>query len=371
MSEDLKPQEAPVEEKKIELTDDQKKLVLDRWNDKSKPAPALKELIELVFGAGFDGRSFQGKAVKEYLASRSLRARPANEYQKKEFELTEDQKEFIRNNSNSMKPLEMARTLFSNQELQALDIRARAVVSFYNTIDPSVRLAPPEETREITDYKQPKNHTMAIARINKYVYDKIDPAKITQKEKSCFDALIKYMHVHRFIYMMNSFDDVRDRELFESSFVRFTNDKPDLTEEEIDLYLNLCSDIVAHSRMQRSLNQLEEAKEDSMAESGKISMTIVEAIGKSMGEMDSNLKRQKNTLENLQGKRSDRLGKKLKDNASLLNLIELWKSEETRKRIILLAEARQKDMEKEVDRLSDMDALKFELFGMSKEEVLN
>jgi hypothetical protein len=75
------------EKKEIVLTDDQKKLILDRWNDKEKAAPGLKELIALAFGEGFDGRSFQGKAVKEYLASRSLRARPANEYLKKELEL--------------------------------------------------------------------------------------------------------------------------------------------------------------------------------------------------------------------------------------------------------------------------------------------
>ena len=48
-----------------------------------------------------DGRSQEGRAVKAFLASRELKARGAHQYKPKDkVELTEEHREFIRNNNS-------------------------------------------------------------------------------------------------------------------------------------------------------------------------------------------------------------------------------------------------------------------------------
>ena len=70
-------------------------------------------------------------------------------------------------------------------------------------------------------------------------------------------------------------------------------------------------------------------------------------------------------------KRSDRLKNQLKENASILNLVELWKDEESRVKMIKLAELRKKAVKDEVEKLSNMDEIKARIMGISEDEVLN
>ena len=59
------------------------------------------------------------------------------------------------------------------------------------------------------------------------------------------------------------------------------------------------------------------------------------------------------------------------ENASILNLVEMWKDEESRHKMIKLAEIRKKALEEEVERLSTMDEIKCRIMGLTEEEVLN
>ena len=64
----------------LELTDDQKKKILEEWNSRKVNPPSLAELTKLIFGEGLDGRSQQGKAIKVYLASRQITPKKSHEY---------------------------------------------------------------------------------------------------------------------------------------------------------------------------------------------------------------------------------------------------------------------------------------------------
>ena len=79
------------------LTEEQKQKILDEWNSRPDSPPALLELIKLAFpDEEIDGRSKKGRAVKGFLASRKIKARGSHEYQPKETDLTEEQKEYIK-----------------------------------------------------------------------------------------------------------------------------------------------------------------------------------------------------------------------------------------------------------------------------------
>ena len=100
-------------------------------------------------------------------------------------------------------------------------------------------------------------------------------------------------------------------------------------------------------------------------------MSLVDAIGNSQTEYNQCIGRQTKLLSDLKEKRSDKLKKQIQDNASILNLVGAWKEEESRNKIIKLAELRKKTVEQEVDNLSEMSELKSKILGISENEVLN
>ena len=83
----------------IELTEEQKRLVLDEWNNRPDNPPGIKELTEKAFPDVpeelKDGRSKYGRAVKIFLATRKIKAHGAHEHQGRIINLTEENKEFI------------------------------------------------------------------------------------------------------------------------------------------------------------------------------------------------------------------------------------------------------------------------------------
>ena len=48
----------------------------------------------------------------------------------------------------------------------------------------------------------------------------------------------------------------------------------------------------------------------------------------------------------------------------------MWKEEESRQKLIKMAEMRKQVIEKEIDRLSSMEEVKCKILGISKDEIL-
>jgi hypothetical protein len=114
---------------------------------------------------------------------------------------------------------------------------------------------------------------------------------------------------------------------------------------------------------------LDEAAQDT--EGRRISMSLVEAIGKAQNDYHQSVNRQQKLLESLKEKRSDRLKNQIKENASIINLVQLWKEEESREKLIKLAELRKQVVSDEVERLSSMDEVKARILGLSEDEALS
>ena len=337
---------------------------------------SLIHLIQNVTGfTGKDGRSKEGRAVKAFLSEIDLTAIPASEYQKVEKpELSEEHKEFIRNNRGTMKYVEMSRILFKNDSLTSLSAEVRMVTEYCKSLEGDGFEEVLEERAPAFEYKPPKHPDRVLSKINKYILDSgIDKEKITPKQKKSIDKLMGYLHTFRFVHQISNYNHETDRELFESSFVRYTHDKPDLTQEEVDQYIVLSGEVVIASNIQRRVgrltNLLDETAMDN--EGRRISMSLVEAISTAQNEYNSCVNRQHKLLESLKEKRSARLSKQIHDNASILNLVETWKDEEGRKELIRIAELRKKVIKDEIVKLSTMDDVKARIIGISEEEALN
>ena len=358
----------------ILLTEEQIAEVDNLYDNKN--ITAIKELVAQVFPdideKYRDGRSIYGRAIKKHLASKGKKTIATSDYIKKEYELNQEERDFLYNNCSTMKISDMANTLYGEQ-VNPLDRRYRACSEFARAIDDKVVLS--EVVKEVSpsDYLPPKNETKAIARINKYVHEGIDKNNLKASDKKNISRLIAYMHTYRFLHQISNYTSQGNRELFESSFVRYTNDKPDLTQEEVDQYIVLSAEVVIASNIQIRVERLQELLDQAAEETEgkKMAMSLVESINTAQTEYNQCVNRQTKLLNELKEKRSQRISKQIKENASILNLVDMWRDEESRHKMIKLAEIRKKALEEEVGRLSSMDEIKCRIMGLTEEEVLN
>ena len=358
------------------LSEQQRQNIIKEWNSRPDNPPSLLELIKIAFPSqNVDGRSKEGKMVKAFLATNQIEARAAHQYKAvKKITLSNEDKEFIENNYKLMTFVEISRVIFADNKISNLNKEAKAVEAYVKTLDSSYSI---EETLNITHerYKPPKTFDKTILKINQYIAISINKAKITAREKKNVESFMGYINTYRFIHQISNYESVTDRELFESSFVRYTNDKNDLTQEEIDQYIVLSTEVVIASNIQRRVEHLQHLLDDAASEASqggtRIAMSLVEAISTSQNEYHQCVNRQQKLLESLKEKRSDRLKSQLKENASILNLVELWKNEASRKKMIHLANMRKETLKEEVENLSTLDEMKARVLGLSEDEVLN
>ena len=141
----------------MNLSEEHQQKILDAWNSSQDEPPSLMELTELCFGEGVDGRSKEGRAVKNFLASRQLRARASDEYQAKGLlELTKDQEEFIDNNLSSMKAVEIAKVMYKNEQLTNLSQETRTVAEYIKNNSEGMQPYETPENVPTDEYKPPK-----------------------------------------------------------------------------------------------------------------------------------------------------------------------------------------------------------------------
>ena len=360
-----------------ELTNEQGELVLEEWNRDSENPPSLYDLTKMVFPKleKVDGRCKEGRMVKEFLAKHGFKARPSNEYKPKDkIELTEEHKSFCLNNGSMMSYVEIARIVFDNPELNNLSQESRAVKEYIDSLGDQI--VPFEDTlpQRLNEYEPPRTFSKTLAKIKKYAPASLpeDTDKITAKGRKEIDSLSNYLATYRFVHQINTYSNEMARDLFESSFVRYTHDKGDLTQEEVDQYIVLSTEVVIASNIQRRVEHLNRLLDDSAddTEGRRISMSLVEAINTSQNEYNQSVNRQQKLLGDLKEKRSDKLKKQLNNNASILNLVEMWKSEESRHKMIGLAQLRQESMKDEIQKLGSMDEIKCRILGVDENEVV-
>lgn len=355
------------------LDDAEKAKILEGWNSNILN---LKKLTEYTWpGLGLDGKSFQGKAMKVFLAERNYAPKSSAEYQKKSedplFQLKEHEKEFIKNHASELKPMEIAKKLWG--ELPLGDLRVKLCLEFYKELPPELLNAKFVMTTK--DYTPPKTQTQLVARLRDYRIVEMDESKFNNRDKECIRQAIKYCHTFRFISEMNSITKIEERQFCEAQFLKFVHNKSDLSEEDCEMYISLCLSTLDTRRMRQELVTLIEIRDDQLSTTdanGKpqINMALGEQITEIRKEVGAREARQEATIKKLTGEREQRLKAGGGTNFNIANLVEIFKEKDKRDKIIKLAEQRKKKLGEEVEKLSSMDALKFEAFGLNKGEAM-
>ena len=245
-----------------DLTEDQSNRVRELL--KYNPESSISEINTYAYDdPSIDSRSKEGRAVKKFLLDNKIEYKNRSVFTRDRIELTKEQLEFIENNYKNQHYLDMAKILFKNNDLTHLNLEAREVNKYVETIqkkDPThleVNTYVPKERNNnlLGEYFPPRRSDQTLYRINRYLnigweLDKLKAVQIKQ-----VDTLQRYLNTFSFCYQINTYRRDDDRKLFEDAFIRYTYDKEDLTQEELDQFIVLCTEVVTASTI---LQQVED-----------------------------------------------------------------------------------------------------------------
>ena len=157
--------------------------------------------------------------------------------------------------------------------------------------------------------------------------------------------------------------------LFEAEFVRATWDKPDLTSDEINLYINVCVDYINLKNISSHIEKLNTMFNE-VQDQQDMTVRLAEVLKSKTDEYDKCEKRMESLIKKLNGDRSERLKNRQKENASILSLVRSFQIEEERQQMVKLAEMQKRLVEDEADRLDNMESWKAKILGISKEDII-
>ena len=349
----------------IRLSPDQEDFILNNY----KIIKDLNILTQKCFDDdSIDGRSIQGKIVRAFLVKNKLSYKTTKHIKVDSIEFTEAQKHFIiQSAEQGMSSFAIAELLFTDREVKKLGAEQRAVLEHIRSVNED--FVPSQESGLLTNYSPPKTYPRLIKKVFDSTGFQLDEIKMSRGQRNCLDKMAINLSNSRFVKIMNNYTSKEDRNLFEEEFTRLTWDKPDLTADEINLYMNVCKEIINLEVISKHLNKLNDLF-DSAEEQNDMSVKLAEIIKAKSGEYHQCEGRIETLTKKLQGDRSERMKNKQRENASVLSLVQMFQDEEERKNMIRIAEMQKQLVKQEAERLEGMSAFKARVLGISQEDVI-
>lgn len=348
------------------LTEEQKRIIISNGSETTE----LTELTKLAFPdkENIDGRSKEGRAVREFMVSQGINYETKHVYPKDNVDLSKQQQEFISNSSgDGMNALQIAAVLFPEVRITRNSKEYESVLNFIEDQD-SLILHPSEDAVN-KKYSSPKAVSKIIKKINDFCQKNIEEVKLSIGERKAIESLGGFLSSPRFIQVIGNYDSMEDRDLFEAEFVRATWDKPDLSNDEINLYINVCMDYIHLKNIQGAINKLNRMFDDA-EDQQDLTVRLAELLKTKSEEYNQCEKRMESLIQKLQGDRSKRVSSQQRQNASILALVQLFQEEEERKIMIKMAEMQKKLVRRAADDIESMPDWKARVLGVSKEDVL-
>lgn len=354
-----------MDQNKLVLTSEQEEFILKNF----KSVKDLNILTQQTFADdSLDGRTIQGKLVRTFLIKNGLEYKTKKHKKSDSVELSESQKHFIiQSAQQGMSSFAIAELIFPDREIKNLGVEQRAVLEHIRTVNED--FVPSQESGLLTNYSPPKTYARLIKKIFDSTGYQLDELKMSRNQKNCLDKLAINLSNSRFIKIINNYSSKDDRNLFEEEFVRLTWDKPDLTADELNLYMNVCKEIINLEIISKHLNKLN-GLFDEAEEQQELTVRLAEVIKAKSAEYHQCEGRIEALTKKLQGDRSERMKNRQRENASILSLVQMFQEEEERRNMVRIAEMQKELIAKEADTLEGMAEFKARVLGISKEDVI-
>ena len=347
----------------INLTEDQKNNILEIFQEDANILNITKIIFE---DDSLDGRSKEGRAVTKFLAENGLKAKTTKREKAEDVSLNENQIEKIKElKQDKLNTSEIADIIFQTK-ITRLSKEWRAV----NEIVNEEREQEKDRAEDsVGNYIAPQAASRIIKKINDSTGVGLEESRMSRNQKHCCDKLRVNLNNSRFIAIVNNYTSFRDKELFEQEFIRLTWDKPDLTADELNLYMNVAKEIINLELITGHLQKLNDMFE-SADDQDEMTVRLAEIIKAKSSEYHQCESRIENLTKKLQGDRGARLANKQKENASFLSIVQLFQEEEERKNMIRIAEMQKQIIKEEAQKLEGMSAWKARVLGIGIEDVL-
>lgn len=349
----------------MKLTENQKNFIRENYM-------LISDLIELtrqVFDdKNLDGRTKEGRAVREFLVDNNLEYTTTEKQKKEAIEFSQEQKEFIvQYAKEGMSAYEISKILFPDINVTNLTKEVMEVAKFIEDIDQ--KLLHPDESAINAQYFAPKSISRVIKKINEYCQHSLDEKQLNRQDLDNIESTMKFLAAPRFVQVINTYSSSDDRILFEAEFIRTVWDKPDLTSDELNLYVNVCMDYIHLKNISKAIDKLNRMFEE-CEDQQDMTVRLAELLKTKSEEYNQCEKRQETLIARLNGDRKERIKNKHRDNASILSLVRIFQNESDRKRMLDMAEKQKLLINQEADTLEKMDAWKARVLGISKDEAI-
>jgi hypothetical protein len=347
------------------LTEEQKDFIRQNYLNITD----LNELTKRCFNdQSLDGRKKEGRLVRQFLIDNNYSFTTTKKEKNESIELTDAQKEFaLLQTQAGTSTFRIAELIFQDREVKKLGMEQRAVLDYVRSVNPD--LVGNSESALLTEYIPPKAFSRVLKKVNDATGLTLDENKLSRQYKICIDKLSVNLSNSRFVTIMNNYLSQKDRVLFEEEFIRLTWDKPDLSSDELNLYMNVCKEIINLEVIGKHLNKLNE-QFDEINDQEDMTVRLAEIIKAKSSEYHQCEGRIENLTKKLQGDRAERMKNKYKENASIISLVQLFQDEEERKNMVKIAEMQKKMVSEEANRLESMGELKCRVLGINKEDVI-
>jgi hypothetical protein len=343
----------------MELTEEQRQFL----RENASKVPNLIDLTKQCFkDNSLDGRSKEGRAVRKFLVENSIDFRTTSRPPAEIIEFTDEQCEFIIQQAETgLSSLEIAKIVFPSRNVKPLSAEQRAVLAKIREVNPDI--LPSQDSGALNSYLSPKSPSRIIKKINDATGLGLEESRLNRQKQVCVEKLGVILKI------INNYLNEEDRVLFEHEFIRLTWDKPDLTADEINLYLNVCKEVINLEVISAHLNKLNNMF-DEADEQQEMSIRLAEIIKAKSSEYHQCETRIENLTKKLQGDRGERMKKMQKENASFLSIVQLFQEEEERKTMIRIAEMQKEAVKREAERLEGMAEWKARVLGIGQQDVL-
>ena len=349
----------------MKLSEEQKEFITNNFDK-------INDLIELTRQTfkdeSLDGRTKEGRAVRKFLVDNKLNYKTTEKEKRGDIEFNQEQKEFIvQYAKEGMSSYEISKILFSDINVTNLTKEVTEVAKFIEDIDQ--KLLHPDESAMNAQYFAPKSISRVIKKVNEYCQEELTEKELTRNDLDHLENTIKFLSAPRFIQVVNTYSSMDDRNLFEGEYIRSVWDKPDLTSDELNLYINVCMDYIHLKNISKAIDKLNRMFEE-CEDQRDMTVRLAELLKTKSEEYNQCEKRQETLIARLNGDRKERVKNKHRDNASILSLVRTFQNETDRERMIDMAEKQKMLIDQEATNLESMDSWKARVLGISKGDVV-
>jgi len=381
-----------------ELSDDEKQRSLELFKEHN--GNLIKVIRELWNDPTEKGTTARGRAIREFWIQRGLKYRtkvkerkiktvkqasqpvapvvkespvktqPMNSKSDAKAFLSVEEQDFIkRHYTPDLTKKEVAKIIWPEESKRRNFFESEKFVLMSEFINNEFEQINLRDDVLVEKYSPPRVLSSLVKKINKIVMKEFDAEKLSMQDKKCLERLLTYLAAPRFIQVINSYATREARDLFESEYIRSSWDKPDLTADELNLYINVCMDYVNLREIEIQKQKLNQMFDETEGQND-LTMRLTEMLKTKAEEYNQCTNRIDKMLAKLNGERSKRIQNQHQRNASIISLVQLFQDEQERKLMIQMADMQKKVVYEEADKMEKMSEWKARVLGISKNDAI-